>query len=160
MKSTLTFSLLLILALCNASCKKGVKTTGGVTTGDYMIIGSPGGFTSLTTLVYFNITGGQLKEDTAVPYALIPDDITKFNFNVICSGARYDSVKNLPSSVPQELLSHNNEHIGQLVPDLGYTDVRTSINGVAYRWYFEAQQTGSSPAVQQFVIAARQVFKP
>jgi hypothetical protein len=157
MKAVFSLSFLLLLMLGSTSCTKGVKTSPGATAGSYMIIGSAGGFL-LPTLRYYDIANGELKEDTSVPYGRVPDDITQFNFNVTLPAANYDSVKNLPSSVPPELLSRNNEHIGGLVPDLGYTDIRTSVNGIAYRWYFEAQQTGSSPAVQQFVKDARKVF--
>ena len=53
----------------------------------------------------------------------------------------------------------NNQHIGQLFPDVGYTDILASVGGTTYRWGFEFDQSASSPEIQQFVTTAESVFR-
>jgi hypothetical protein len=84
--------------------------------------------------------------------------VSKFDFNTVLPVSAYNSVSSLPTSIPPELLSRSNEHIGDVFPDAGYTDVRASVNGVYYRWFFEAGQSASSAEVQAFVTQARACF--
>jgi hypothetical protein len=143
--------------LAVASCTKGIKST---ISGDYMIIGQAGGFVGpAATSKYYLINNGQLKEDTTVLNTQPPADITGFHFTFTLPASKYDRVKSLLTSVPSELLSRNGEHIGRLFPDAGYTDVRTSINGKTYRWYFEGDQSINSTVVQQFYDSVQVIFQ-
>jgi len=147
----------LLLLLCVAACTH--KSTNPPLTGDYMIIGHPGAFTNTPRLTFYLLAHNTLMRDTSVLYAQVPDDNSKFSFTIPATAAQYDAVKTLLSGIPAELLGKNNQHIGQLFPDAGYTDVRVTIGGTAYRWYFEGDRSGCSAAVQQFVTQAEQVFK-
>jgi hypothetical protein len=160
MKHFFAFAAPLLLLFTFASCTHKGADNKYVISGDYMIIGHPGGFTTRLTDIYYIISDGQLRADTAVPYGGGPDDINKFNFSVVMPVAKYDAVKNVPASIPSELLSRNNQTIGSYIPDVGYTDVRTSVNGTAYKWSFAADQSASSPAIQQFLDSVAVVFKP
>src|ERR1019366_2256279 len=106
MKPVFSFCVLLLFIIADTSCMH--KSNNYTITGDYMIIGHPGGFVASPTINYYLISNGQVREDTTVLYGVLPDDISKFNFNIVLSAAKYDSVKNLPSSIPSELLSRNN----------------------------------------------------
>ena len=156
MKRPYSSCLLLLLIIAGTSCKH--NSADYTITGDYMIIGRAGGFVALPYDTYYLISGSQLREDTTVPYAAIPDDISKFNFNIVMPASKYDSVKNLPASIPSELLGRNNQTIGSYIPDAGYTDIRTSINGVAYKWIFAPDQSSSSPAIHHFLDSVAIVF--
>lgn len=158
MKTIFTYCIILALAICGASCTHKNHNDYPVA-GDYLVIGHPGGFVNTPLITYYLIANTHLTKDTAVPYGAVPDDISKFNFNAPGTTAQYDSVKNLPSSIPSELLSRNNQNIGQLVPDMGYYDVRASVNGAVYKWSFEGDQSGSSAAIQQFVTQAETLFR-
>jgi hypothetical protein len=100
-----------------------------------------------------------VKKDVSQWNNVVPDNLSEFNFANVQSAGKYDSVKDLLSSVPPELLNENNASIGGFLPDAGYTDIRTTINGVAYRWTFEADQTASGAAIQQFLSKANVVFQ-
>ena len=157
MKPVSAFCLLLLLLTGATSCRHGISHT---ISGDYMVIGNAGGFVGpQATTNYFLISGGTLKEDTTVLNSLPPADISGFHFNITLPSSKYATVKNLIYTIPSELLSRNNTHIGGIYPDMGYTDVRTSINGTTYRWYFEGDQSGSSTAIQQFLDSVRVVFQ-
>jgi hypothetical protein len=116
-------------------------------------VGHTGGFVSnLALSPYYLINNGQLLKDTTVQVALgIPDDVNAFHFNVLLPAADYATVADLLTSIPSELLGKNGESIGTAFPDVGYTDVRTSVNGTVYKWHFEADQSTSSTAVKAFV---------
>ena len=124
-----------------------------------MVVGHTATLIGPTPDNYYLISNGQLKKNVSNGNNNVPDDITKFNFTTVQSASKYASVKDLLTSIPPELLSQNNAHIGDFWPDAGYTDIRTSINGVAYRWYFEVGQSGSSQAIQQFLAKANVVFQ-
>ena len=157
MKSILIFCLFLLLLSGATSCKHDGKYK---ISGDYMIIGQAGGFVGPGAFTnYYLISGGTLKEDTTVLNSLPPADISRFNFNITLPSTKYATVSNLLSAIPSELLSRNNTHIGGIYPDMGYTDVRASINGTTYRWYFEGDQSTSSIAVQQFYDSVQVVFR-
>ena len=118
-----------------------------------------GGFINKPTTNFYRISNGLLTEDTSVRYGYPPTDVSQLNFNITLPATRYDSVKSLLTSIPSDLLSKNNMHIGGIFPDLGYTDVWASINGVSYKWYFEGDQSTSSPAIQQFVNSLQVIFQ-
>ena len=154
MKPILIFCLLLLL-LATSCTHRGSSNT---ISGDYMIIGSAGGFTSRAS-TYYRISGGQLWADTVVLSYHVPTNISDFHFNTLLPASKYATVKNLLSQVPAELLSRNKQDIGNYIPDMGYTDVRTSVNGASYQWTFEGDQSGSSTAIQQFLDSVRVVFQ-
>ncbi len=109
---------------------------------------------------FYKLTANQLLEDsTRYNYTLpVPTDVNKFNFNYTLPAARFDTVKYLLSSIPEELFTQNNADIGMYCPDFGYTDVRASVNGVLYKWSFECNLSNTSIAVQQFVQHLRADF--
>ena len=157
MKPVFAICLSMLLLVSTTSCRHGISRT---ISGDYMIIGRAGGFVGTqATTNYYLISGGTLKQDTSVLSTLPPADISGFNFNITMPSSKYAAVKNLIYTIPSELLSRNNAHIGGIYPDMGYTDVRTSINGTVYRWYFEGDQSTSSIAIQQFFDSVQVVFR-
>jgi len=141
---------LFVFATVFFSCTK--KNTHFDIKGDYLIAGRTGGFIEPSAnATYYLVSNGALRADNSEAYRSIPTNANNFNFSVVLPASKYDSVKDLITSIPAELFAKNNADIGLLVEDAGYFDVRVSINGVAYKWTFEADQTSSSPAVQQFV---------
>lgn len=151
MKTSSTLLLSFILLAATVSCKKN-NTVSPPVAGDYLIVGQTGGFTSAEArATYYQIKNGELKADTSQSYHNVPADINKFNFNYLQSSTKYERVKDLLTAIPAELLRKNNAKIGTYMVDAGYTDVRTSVNGVVYTWKFEADQKGSSAEVQTYV---------
>ena len=150
MKNTSLFFLVSLGVILLFSCTKGKKNS--LQPADFMIIGHMGGFVPYTS-PFYKLTSSQLWEDTTkYDYTHpLPADFANLNFNYQLSSSKFDSVKDLLSSIPAELFGRNNTHIGGLFPDVGYTDVRASVNGVIYHWGFEADQSTSSTAIQQFV---------
>ena len=147
MKSLLLLSLLLITVF---SCRK--KDAQYTVKGDYMVVGWTGGFVSPDAkAAYYLITTSELRVDNSQIQSSIPADVNKFNFSTLMPAAKYDAVKTLLTTIPSELLSKNNTSIGEMFPDAGYRDVRASVNGTFYNWKFEADQTKSSQAIQDFV---------
>jgi hypothetical protein len=147
--------LVLLLATGITSCQKGGEKK--VVRGDYMIVGWTGGFAGYGVHNYYLISNGKLMKDVS-KWTVLPDSINQFDFSEVLSQSKYDSVKDLPAAIPPELLGRNNADIGMYGPDMGFTDVRTTIGGVAYRWRFEANQDSSSAAIQQFVAKTKMVF--
>ncbi len=146
-KSLLLLSLLFITAF---SCRK--KDAQYTVKGDYMVVGWTGGFVAPDAkATYYLITTSELRVDNSQIQSSIPTNINGFNFNTVMPTAKYDAVKSLLTTIPSELLSRNNASIGDVFPDAGYKDVRASINGTLYSWKFEADQTKSSQAIQDFV---------
>ncbi len=157
MKHTLSILLLLAVLINGTSCAR--KESSHPVTGDYMVIGMAGGFVAYPVLTYYLINNGQLKMDSTVPYGAIPTDINKFNFNIQCSADKYQLVSDLLNNIPSELLGMDNQSIGNVFPDAGFTDVRASVNGTVYRWRFQADLSGTTSTIQQFVTHARLVFQ-
>ena len=146
-KSLLLLSLLFITAF---SCRK--KDAQYTVKGDYMVVGWTGGFvTPDTKATYYLITSSELRVDNSQIQSSIPTNVNGFNFSTSLPAAKYDAVKTLLTTIPSELLTRNNASIGDLFPDAGYRDVRASIGGTLYTWKFEADQTKSSQAIQDFV---------
>ena len=117
-----------------------------------MVVGWTGGFVSPDTkATYYLITTSELRVDNTQTQSSIPTDVNKFNFNTLVPTAKFEAVKSLLTTIPSELLSRNNSSIGDMFPDAGYKDVRASIGGTLYTWKFEADQTRSSQAIQDFV---------
>jgi len=149
------FLFVFALAIC-ISCKK--KNDIYPVTGDYLISGHTGGFAgNLSNSAYYLIGNSQLRKDTSLAGRDVPDNIAKFNFNIVMPDSNYHAVADLLSAIPAELLSQNNADIGDPWPDFGVTDVRASIKGVAYRWTFEGGLTKCSPVVQQFVSRVKSI---
>ncbi len=157
MKKLFNFFSVLFFSFSLVSCVPKANVHQ-ITSGDYLIIGHPGGFTNNPVLTYYYLNTTQLTKDMAVPYAAVPDDNTKFNFNASGTAVQYALVASMLTNIPAELLAKNNQNIGGLVPDVGYTDVRARINGVTYKWNFESDQSGSSEAVKVFVSQANTLF--
>lgn len=149
MKSAISF-LLFALVITGVACKK--KQISHPINGDYLIVGHSGGYAPAETpVVYYMINNGELRKDPSKTMSTVPKDIKGFDFSVLLPQASYQAVADLPSSIPSELLQHNNAAIGNYsIPDVASLDVRTSIQGVSYRWSLSDDQSTSSPAVQQF----------
>ena len=157
MKSAVIFCLSLLVVLSVTSCKKSVQYSAS---GEYLVVGSAGGFISGSQPThYFIVSGGQVREDLNVNSGMVPDNINQFNFNTVLPAAKYNAVKGLLSAIPSELLTRNNQDIGAPIPDMGYIDVRASIKGVSYRWTFEGDQSGTSAAIQQFLDSVQTDFQ-
>ncbi len=149
MKSYKILLLLTLLILAGASCRKKKVVTAA--TPDYLIVGWTGGYVPADYKAsYFRISSGELRIDTSQYSVSIPKDVSKFNFNYLQPVAKYDKVKDLPAAIPAELYSKNNATIGTYMVDAGYTDVRAQVNGVVYKWQFEAKQDSSSAEVRAF----------
>jgi hypothetical protein len=144
------FVLLLLAALCFVSCSH--KKTTDYLAGDYVIVGSTGGFAGPIAMTpYYLIANGQLREDATLGVNRVPQDIHDFHFDVLMPAAKYDSVKDLILRIPSELLGHPTASYGTSFPDAGYTEVRASIRGVNYYWQFQIDQTGTSAAIQDYI---------
>jgi hypothetical protein len=157
MKPVYLFSLVCLMLIGGVSCTH--KSHDYNVHGDYLLIGDVGGFAMLPVYPFYLISNGELRKDTAVSSTNFPSDISGFRFNTLLPASKYETVKNLPSAIPAELLNHNNETIGLIFPDMGHTVVWASVNGVTYKWYFEGDQSNSSAAVQQFVTGLQVVFQ-
>ncbi|MCW3123966.1 MAG: hypothetical protein JWQ38_3458 [Flavipsychrobacter sp.] len=143
--------LALLFALVLTSCSKKNTNTNPAAP-DYFIYGYTGAFVDINTrTTYSKISNGEFRKDTSQLHYAVPEDISKFNFNVLLPSSAYEQVKDLPYSIPVELYSMNNMSIGVMMPDAGYKDVRVKQNGTSYRWKFEANQDASSPAIKTFV---------
>jgi hypothetical protein len=149
--------LLVLLVFGMSSCQKNKLKNATIVAGDYMIVGWTGGFAGTSVHNYYLISHGEVRKDVA-QWKQVPDDLSKFDFSEVIPVSKYNAVKDIPNSIPAELLNMNNQDIGVAFPDAGFTDIRTTINGVPYRWAFEADISASSPAVQQFVASAQRVF--
>lgn len=150
-------ALLAILAIGISSCTH--KAANNKLYGAYIIAGNAGGFVGPgATTNYYLIQNGILRADTSVLINIPPDDINNFHFDVMMPSSKYEAVQKVQSSIPSELINHNGAHIGSIIPDMGYRDVRTSINGTPYRWYFEGDQSKSSSTVQQFITSLDTLF--
>ncbi|NDC40872.1 MAG: hypothetical protein EBZ77_04855, partial [Chitinophagia bacterium] len=135
--------------LCCFSCNKKSDTVAQPVTGNYLIIGYNGGFVSTEAkATYYMINDNGVWLDSSYAYSEVPTDVSKFRFTNKMPDSLFAATDTLRRSIPTALLSKNNQHIGQYLPDAGYMDVRTSISGQAYRWYFEANQDSSSLAIQ------------
>ena len=149
--------LFILLACSIVGCKKESATS--TVAGDYVIAGETGGFVPPNSRsTYYAISGTELKKDTTQPYAYIPTSVGQFRFTLLMPATSFAAVADVPRTIPAELLSKNNQHIGGIFPDAGYMVVFTSINGMNYAWYFEADQSASSAAIQQFVMKLRGLF--
>ena len=149
-------ALVLMVLMCTVfSCKKKSNTI--TITGNYMIIGHNGGFVAINP-PYYLLTTTALLKDTTQYYGAIPDDVSKFHFNITAPAAQYDSVKYLLNDIPSELFNENHADIGSIFPDFGYEDVRTSVNGVLYQWSFQGDQSASSHQIQQFITTLNSDF--
>lgn len=161
MKFALMRSMLLLFlafSLVFTSCHKKESSSGPVS-GDYLVIGWTGGFVGYASHNYYLIANGKVSKDVSTWSTSVPVDISQFVFTGTESTGKYDSIKDLVHNIPSELLSENNADIGLSWPDAGFTDIRTSIKGINYRWTFEADQSHSSLAIQQFVTNAKVVFQ-
>src|SRR5437763_852114 len=113
MTNKIFFSAILsILILGFFSCKKDTYPNAGVA--NYLLIGRAGGFANFVLLKYSLITSNELKEDTTVPYAKVPDRIDQFNFAYKLPDSAFQKVKYLMARIPPVLLAQNNTHIGQI----------------------------------------------
>lgn len=140
--------LLLLLFTAAVSCKKKATFT---VTGNYMIIGYPGGYVYKEP-PYYLLTTSELLKDTSELATSALSTISDYHFNVTAPVTKYDSVKDLLNTIPTELFSKKNASIGTgFMPDMGHYYVMASINGVLYQWTFFPDQSSSSPEVQQFV---------
>ncbi len=142
------------------SCSKKTGTTTTTITGDYLIVGHTGGFVMGTAInPYYLVHDTTLSADTSLNVTNIPTTTSGFHFNYHYPRARFDTVgAGLITSIPTELFSRNGASIGQMIPDVGYTDVRVSVGGNYYTWTFLPKQDSSSPAIQQFVIKLGKVM--
>lgn len=154
-----TIAALLLLSVFGfASCQKKTVPTS-TANADYLIIGSTGGFAGPIAMQdYYLISNGQLKKAT-LGASHVPDDVSKFNFNTTMPTAKYELVKDLPNSIPAELLAGTTVSIGQAWPDAGYMDVRALIKGKSYVWHFEADQSVSSAEVKAFLDKIEVLYK-
>ena len=150
-----------IAAICIAvfvidGCKKN-NNSSAVISGDYLIVGSAGGFIAGSNTTFYLINNGQLWSDSTVNSGNPPANPANFHFNTLHAAAGYDSVRNLLQQIPGELLGRNGQSIGGIFPDAGYLDVLTSVGGIPYHWNFQTDQSQSSLAVQAFVDSLRRV---
>ncbi|MES2704491.1 MAG: hypothetical protein V4649_17765 [Bacteroidota bacterium] len=123
----------------------------------YIVSANVGGYVSATAKAnYYRISDGHLDLDTTQLRYQTLVLTTTLAFDVPQPTAKYNEVADLRLNVPGELLPHHNEHIGSGLIDSGVTDVTVMVDGHLYRWYFEADQSRSSAAVQQFVQRLRQ----
>ena len=157
MKSPFRIVVFLLLGFSMVGCVPKANIHQ-ITSGDYLIIGHPGGFVNTPLITYYYLNSTQLTKDTTVPYAAVPVDNSKFNFSATGTSLQHTVVATMLTGIPAELLGKNNQDIGNLVPDVGYIDMRASIKDVTYKWSFESDQTSSSQAVKDFVTQARTLF--
>jgi hypothetical protein len=148
MKALYTLLTLFVFAGFVSSCSKQTIYVKG----DYLIVGRSGGMVPEDTKVkYYLIRNGQLYMDSNLVVSNIPESMDAFNFNCTMPEADSRKVADLPSAIPAELVGRNNENVGKAMFCDGQLDVRTVINGVAYRWNIQGDQNASSPILRQFV---------
>lgn len=118
---------------------------------DYFIYGRVGGFTAPDARAnYFLVTDGQLRKDATQRMQAPPISVEQFDFNTRCPEDQYNSVADLPSSIPNEIKKLNNSTIGTEIPDAGYADIRARIGGVEYKWRVEAGLDSVSEVIREF----------
>lgn len=138
-----------ILCIAAWSCKKQQPQRGP--TGDYFIYGHAGGYTSPDYhTAYYLVNNGKLLKDVSQLAQAPPASIELFRFTEVCPATQYNSVADLPSSIPQELLQQSDATIGASLPDAGYSDIRARINGVTYKWVFEANLDSVASPIREF----------
>jgi hypothetical protein len=146
-----------IAFLAVSSCK---RDTAFFTSGSYVIIGYQGGFAApYTSNRYFLIDNTSLTEDTGVSRTNLPATLSQFHFNITVADSVFQKVKQLPKNIPAILLSQNGSSFGRYIPDFGCYDIRTTVNGVDYKWTFGYDLSGCDPAIQNFVSTAILVFR-
>jgi len=151
-----TQCLLLIVLMATLACGWGLtgctKTTGRYPIlNDYFIYGRVGGYTAADARAkYFLVNNGQLRKDGTQPMQSPPTGIEQFDFNTRCPEDEYNTVADLPSSIPAEIKKLNNTTIGMEMPDAGYADIRARINGTEYKWRIEAGLDSVSEVVREF----------
>jgi hypothetical protein len=149
MKSRYFAILIALFYIPVCACKKAPQQSS--ITGDYFIYGHAGGYTTPDYHTsYFLVNNGKLLKDASQLAQSPPANIELFRFTQLCPVAQYNSVADLPSSIPVELLRHNNAIIGSSMPDAGYSDLRARINGTTYKWVFEANLDSVSQPIREF----------
>jgi hypothetical protein len=153
-----TVFLILLIATGITSCHKPTMTRI-IFKGDYLITGSTGGIAGLMAMSdYYIINDNQLRKEPRANLTKVPDDDALFSFTVAMPQSKYDSVKELLTNIPAELLDSTFVSIGKSFPDAGYRDVRVLTKDKYYVWHFEVDQSSSSAAVQQYVAKLNALF--
>jgi hypothetical protein len=150
------FSVILgsLLLITDVGCKKH-QDSGYAATADYLVVGRVGGFIAQPTKVFYLVTSTEFRKDTAV--VTPPTDSAGFNFNTLFSAADLNTVTNIRSQIPAELVASGGGNVGSALPDAGYLEVIASIKGTTYTWYFQADISHTSTAVQSFAAGAEKV---
>ena len=104
----LSLGILLVVMLTSYSCKK--KDLGNTDKDDYFIFGEFHGFCAGPDCVnIYKLQDGKLFEDTKDQYP----ELTTYNGDFIeQSSTEYNLAKDIPASVPEELLKSNNQIFG------------------------------------------------
>lgn len=151
---------LIIALLCStlSSCRKAQSSHE--ITGNYFIYGHAGGLTPTNYhTTYFLVNNGVLLKDVSQLGQASPSDLAAFRFTILCPQNQYNSVADLPESIPTELLQLNGTTIGNMLPDAGYTDMRARIDGITYKWIFEADLNDVSPPIREFYSRCHTSFR-
>ncbi|GAA4468056.1 hypothetical protein GCM10023093_24940 [Nemorincola caseinilytica] len=142
----------IVLLVCGMVFSACHKPTGRYPIlGDHFIYGRLGGFTTPDAHAnYFLVNNGQLRKDATQRMQAPPPGLDQFDFNTRCPEDQYNSVADLPHSIPTELKALNNTTIGTELPDAGYADIRARIDGVEYKWRIEAGLDSVSGPIREF----------
>lgn len=157
MKQLFYFTALILTLITANSCTKSPEKYK--ITGDYFILGRTGGFTipdAKTT--YYLVNNGEFRKDMTQKRQSTLASIDNFNFHFMFHPSEYVTVNDLPYSIPDALLSRNNQTIGMMMPDAGNIDMRASINGVEYKWTIEYNLDSVDVAIKNFVNRCETAF--
>jgi hypothetical protein len=127
--------------------------------GDYFIYGHTGGFTTPEArTTYYLVNSGQFRKDMTQRHQAPPVQISQFNFHYRFSNTEYNTVADLPGTIPAKMLAMNGQSIGTELPDAGAIDIRASINGKTYKWQVEAMLDSVDTTIQRFMDRCRTSF--
>jgi len=135
----------ILTAISGYSKEPRVNNNGG-----YFIVSRYGGMAATRHATFISIGSNDLRYDTSHRRGYVPKDISELNFTVLLPAAQFDKVKDIPFSVPAELLSNPGKSFGQMQIDGVTTCVWATVNGKKYKWGFQSDQSKSSPEVKQF----------
>ncbi len=154
MKQIVSVILGSLLLIAGAGCKKH-QDSGYSNTADYLVVGRVGGFVAQPTKVFYLVTATEFRKDTAV--VTPPADSAGLNFNIVLSTTDLNAVTGIRSQIPAELVASGSGNVGSALPDAGYLEVIARVKGTTYTWYFQADISHTSTAVQAFAASAEKV---
>lgn len=142
MRKVTLFLLAIFTLFSSISCKKSSAPIPN----DYFIVWSCGGvfWGPNPHATFISITDTGLYCDTTHPECYYPKSVSELNFNIPMPDSQYTKVKDLPTSIPADLLLKSGSY--GTVPFDGSTKyVWARIKGVRYYWDFGSNVDSCRP---------------